>query len=81
MNDDYTPIDCTTYSEYELAIIRGWHLRVSWQDDDDVSHIELLKPRDLQTREHVEYLIAQRESGERVEIRLDRIREAQRVDR
>lgn len=79
MSDDYTPIDCTTYSEYELAIIRGWALRVAWEEADGVSHIELLKPRDLQTREHVEYLIAERESGERIEIRLDRIRGAQRI--
>ena len=80
MSDDYTPIDCTTYSEYELAIIRRWALRVSWDDTDGTSHIALLKPRDLQTRDRVEYLIAEREDGERIEIRLDRIRGARQVD-
>lgn len=78
MSDDYIPIDCHTYSEYELAIIRGWQLRLSWQDDAGIAHIEQLHPRDLQTRDHIEYLVAERENGERIEIRLDRIREAQR---
>lgn len=78
MSSDYTPIDCRTYSEYELAILRGWRLRLSWQDDAGITHIEQLQPRDLQTRDHVEYLIADREDGERIEIRLDRIQEAHR---
>lgn len=80
MSDDtgYTPIDCGIYSSYELAILRGWRLQITWQDPAGMNHIELLRPRDLQTRDHAEYLIAERGDGERVEIRLDRIREAQR---
>lgn len=77
-DEDYTPVDCGLYSHYELAIMRGWHLQVTWQDPAGLDHIELLRPRDLQTRDHVEYLIAERGDGERIEIRLDRIREAQR---
>ncbi len=26
---DYTPIDCSLHSEYELAIIQGKHLRIT----------------------------------------------------
>ena len=77
-DQDYTPIDCGLYSRYELAIMRGWALRITWEDATGMSHIELLHPRDLQTRDHAEYLIAERGDGERIEIRLDRIREAQR---
>ncbi|BAZ92464.1 transcriptional antiterminator [Thiohalobacter thiocyanaticus] len=76
--DHYTPIDCGLYSNFELAILRGWRLQVTWQDNSGLDHIELLRPRDLQTRDHAEYLIAERGDGERIEIRLDRIREAQR---
>lgn len=46
---DYTPIDCNLHSEYELAIIQGQHLRISWRDQNRQHHIEVLKPCDLLT--------------------------------
>lgn len=74
---DYTPIDCDQYSEYELAILRKWKLRIGWQDEAGLSHIEMLLPRDLVTRQGEEFLIAETTAGERLEIRLDQITETQ----
>lgn len=76
---DYTPIDCDQYSEYELAILRKWKLRIGWRDDAGLSHVEMLTPRDLQTRQGEEFLIAETAHGERLEIRLDQITEARRL--
>lgn len=75
---DYTPIDCDQYSEYELAIIRKWKLRVGWRDAQGQTHVEMLQPRDLQTRQGEEYLIADTATGDRLEIRLDQITEAKK---
>jgi Rho-binding antiterminator len=75
---DYIPIDCALYSEYELAIMRRWRLRIVWKDETGLSHVEMLLPRDLQTRQGEEFLIAESGSGERLEIRLDQISEALR---
>ncbi|MBU1190590.1 MAG: transcriptional antiterminator, Rof [Gammaproteobacteria bacterium] len=79
MMSDYTPIDCDRYSEYELAIMRKWKLRIAWQDVAGLSHIETLLPEDLQTRLGEEFLIATTTHGERMEIRLDQISEAKRL--
>lgn len=75
---DYTPIDCDRYSEYELAILRKRRLRICWRDTEAVTHVEMLLPRDLQTRHGEEFLIAENAAGEQLEIRLDRITEAKR---
>lgn len=76
---DYTPIDCGVYSEYELAIMRKWKLRISWRDTQRLTHIEVLLPRDLQTRCGEEFLIADSHNGDRLEIRLDQITEAKPI--
>lgn len=78
MMSDYTPIDCARYSEYELAILRRWKLRIAWRDEAGLSHVEMLRPCDLQTRHGEEFLIAENSSGEQLKIRLDQITEAQR---
>lgn len=70
---DYTPIDCGVYSRYELAILHRRRLRVSWREPGGQSHIEVLQPRDLRTREHEEFLIAETREGELLELRLDYI--------
>jgi Rho-binding antiterminator len=75
---DYTPIDCALYSEYELAIMRRWKLRIGWKDEAGLSHVETLLPVDLQTRQGEEFLIAETVAGERLVIRLDQITDAQR---
>ena len=75
---DYIPIDCAEYSEYELAILRKWKLRVVWHDEAGLSHVEILLPRDLRTCRGEEFLIAETAAGERLEIRLDQISDAKR---
>jgi len=70
---DYTPIDCGLYSEYELAIIEGRRTRIAWRDQDDRYHIEVLKPCDLLTRNHEEFLVVENLQGQRLDLRLDRI--------
>lgn len=76
---DYIPISCALYSRYELAILHGERLRVSWRDTDRVVHVETLLPRDLLTRDGVEYLIAETSVHEPRELRLDRIIGARQI--
>jgi transcriptional antiterminator Rof (Rho-off) len=70
---DYTPIDCSLYSEYELSIMHRTRLQVSWRDAQGVSRIEVLVPVDLRTRQGEEFLVAIDPLGTEREIRLDRI--------
>jgi transcriptional antiterminator Rof (Rho-off) len=70
---DYTPIDCSLYSECELAIMHGKRLRVSWCDTEGPPRIEVLVPVDLRTRLGEEFLVAIDRLGTEREIRLDRI--------
>ena len=70
---DYVPIPCDLYSRYELAILHGERLCASWCGEDGVVHVETLRPRDLKTRDGVEYLIAETGTHELREVRLDRI--------
>ena len=71
---DYTPIDCGLHSAYELAIVHAKRLRIYWRHKNGQLHVEVVKPRDLQTRNHAEYLIAQQQDGAQLELRLDCLR-------
>ncbi|MCW9058848.1 MAG: transcriptional antiterminator, Rof [Gammaproteobacteria bacterium] len=68
---EYTPIDCELYNQYELAILHHRRLRVCWRDTRDETHIAMLTPRDLQTREGAEFMIAEDQDGQSLELRLD----------
>jgi Rho-binding antiterminator len=68
---EYTPIDCGLYSQYELAILHHRRLRISWRDNQGETHIGILTPRDLQTREGAEFMIAEDQDGQSLELRLD----------
>ena len=70
---DYRPIDCSLYGEYELAIMHGKRLRISWRDTEGSPRIEVLIPVDLRTRQGEEFLVAKDHNGFEREIRLDRI--------
>lgn len=70
---DYRPIPCETYAELEVAILHQLKLRVAWREPEGERHLETLTPRDLNTRNHEEYLLVEDGRGERFEIRLDRI--------
>ena len=70
---DYVSIPCDLYSRYELAILHDERLCISWRSGEGMVHVETLQPRDLQTRDGVEYLIAETCAHEHREVRLDRI--------
>jgi len=76
---DYTPVDCGQYSEYEVAILRHRRLRISWRDAGGHTCIDVFTPLDLVTRDHAEFLAVARSDGERLELRLDRIRHSETV--
>ena len=76
---DYKPIDCSLYSEYELAIMQGTRLQLSWRDAVGTSRIEVLVPVDLRTRQGEEFLVTIDHTGFEREIRLDRIRGSKRL--
>jgi len=76
---DYRPIDCARYSELEVAILHRTPLQLQWTDPDGTTHIGRLRPRDLQTRDHAEFLLAEDERGDPVEIRLDRIQRLEAI--
>jgi Rho-binding antiterminator len=71
--NDYIPVGCDIYSRYELAILRQHRLRVSWRDAADQLHVDVLRPRNLITRNHAEFMLAERSDGIEMELRLDRI--------
>jgi Rho-binding antiterminator len=73
MMPEYTPIPCELYSEYELAIMRRRALRVRWKDRYGMDRVETLKPTDLRTRRHAEFMIARNHLGQQRVLRLDRI--------
>jgi len=72
-DNDYTPIDCGLYSEYELLIMHRRRLRMHWRDEVGADHLETLRPTDLQTRQGEEFMYAVTDGGDQRCIRLDRI--------
>lgn len=76
---DYTPIDCGLHSKYELATLQARQHRVFWRNPEGQLHMEVLKPCDLRSRNHEEFLIAEDLNGQRRELRLDYIVKTQAV--
>ncbi len=74
-NDDnqYQPISCELYSEYELAIMHGQKIKLVWQENRQMN-IAIVTPIDLCTEDHQEFLIAQDHQKQLLRIRLDFIR-------
>jgi len=70
---DYRPISCANYDQFEIAILHEQCLRITWHDEQAMVHVEVLRPCDLQTRGGGEYLLADTLSGQRIELRLDKI--------
>jgi Rho-binding antiterminator len=68
----YAPINCDSYSEYELAIMHRSKLRLRWHDDN-VVYDQTVLPIDLKTLQHEEFLICRDDGGGMHTIRLDRI--------
>lgn len=76
---DYKPVDCSTYGQYELAILHRRVLLMGWRDEDGLTHVALAHPRDLETRQGEEFLVAETTQGEPLRVRLDRIIRARPV--
>lgn len=70
---DYQPIDCRTYGEFERAIMARQRLRIRWRDADDLEHLEIVLPTDLETCRGEEFLHVGNEQGQSFRLRLDRI--------
>jgi len=74
---DYQPISCANYDHFEIAILHGQCMRVTWHDEEALVHMDILRPRDLQTRNGAEFLLADTQTGRHIELRLDMIVQAQ----
>ena len=73
---DYRIVDCDLHDLYEIAILRRRRLLLNWRDATGMSHLEMILPLDMRTCPDGEFLVSVRASGERTEIRLDRILQA-----
>ena len=71
--NDYHPISCARYSEYERAILHRRELRLRWRENN-VIHDETVLPLDLRTQNHQEFLVCRSHSGAVLTLRLDHIR-------
>lgn len=74
---DYQPIDCALYERYEIAILHRHPLRVRWRDAGGLVHLETLEPKDLETRDGEEFLLARSPDGTPRRLRLDAILNAE----
>ncbi|MCW8917292.1 MAG: transcriptional antiterminator, Rof [Gammaproteobacteria bacterium] len=72
-DDPYTPIDCGLYSQYEVAILHRTPLQLRWHDEAGREQNARILPRDLQIRDHVEYLLVEDSNGATFAVRLDHI--------
>lgn len=74
MSDDYQPIDCGLYDEYELAIMHKRPLDLQVTEAGAVT-IRRVEPLDTSVADGAEYLVCRdTESGETLRLRFDRIR-------
>lgn len=71
--NDYRPIDCGLYSEYEvLAMRRSWVALVVTAEDGSVQELRC-RVLDVRTRDGAEFMEVEAEGGERLAFRLDRL--------
>lgn len=72
-NESYKPITCALHDEYEIAIMHGQLLSISWLDDVGVQHSDTVMPKDILVQNKAEFLVAVSSSQQVLSIRLDRI--------
>lgn len=72
MTTDYRAVACSLHSELEWLCMRGKPVALSWSTDHD-THSTVAIPRDLITRGREEFLLAETDRGESIEIRLDQL--------
>ena len=70
---DYKPIPCTEYDVYEIAIMQGRRLRLTWREAN-VIYWQIVNPLDLETLNGEEFLIFRAMGGKTFSTRLDHIR-------
>ena len=70
---DYKPIPCIEYDVYEIAIMHGRKLRLTWREAN-VIYWQIVKPLNLETRNGEEFLIFRAMGEKTFSTRLDRIR-------
>jgi Rho-binding antiterminator len=73
---DYKPVSCANYDQYEIAILHGSKMHLTWQTDN-IIYDQVVTPLNLRTARGAEYLLLRLASGEAAEVRLDHIRRAQ----
>lgn len=73
---DYKPIPCANYDQYEIAIMHGRTLHLTWQEGN-VIYDQVVTPLNLRTAHGEEFLILRTRTGETLEVRLDHIRRVQ----
>jgi len=73
---DYTPISCANYDQYEIAILHGSKLHLTWQTDN-VIYNQIITPLNLRTAHGEEFLILRLADGQTTQVRLDHIRRTQ----
>ena len=72
---DYKHVSCMSYERFELAIMHGEKLHLTW-DDANVVYDQVVTPLDLCARAGEEFLRFRAADGRAGEVRLDRIRRA-----
>jgi transcriptional antiterminator Rof (Rho-off) len=75
---DYKPISCANYDQYEIAIMHGSKLHLTWQTDN-VVYDQVVTPLGLRTALGEEFLTLRLAGGETMEVRLDHIQRRQPV--
>jgi Rho-binding antiterminator len=73
MTDEYKPISCDLHSQYELWIMRGQDIKLAWQDETGITHIERVKPVDVRAESGYEFLYFKDSRQSHGRVRLDYI--------
>lgn len=66
----YQPIACHLHDVYESAIVSRQSLNLRWLQDG-IEQQQTVRPRDLNTRDGAEWLLAETRHGDTLNLRLD----------
>ncbi|QKT03403.1 hypothetical protein HUS23_06095 [Ectothiorhodospiraceae bacterium 2226] len=70
----YRPVPNFVRERFTIAILCDERLQLHWRDEEGaMAHVAALHPRELVSRDGMDYLAAETAEGECVEIRLDLI--------
>lgn len=79
MTEEYTPISCELYSQFELWIMHQNKLRLAWRDVSGEGHIGIVRPVDMRAKSGTEFLYFTELAEETsYRVRLDHIIRAER---